>query len=36
MTEPWVFDVESRSATRLALDPILTDYFAPVMARDAW
>ncbi len=36
MTEPWVFDVESKSATRVALDPIPTDYFPPVMARDAW
>jgi dipeptidyl aminopeptidase/acylaminoacyl peptidase len=36
MTEPWIFDLESRSASRIALQPIPTDYFTPILARDVW
>jgi len=36
LAEPWVFDLMSRSATKLALAPLSTDYLTPVMAKDAW
>lgn len=36
MVESWVFDVGSRTGTRLALDPVPTAFGTPVEARDAW
>lgn len=34
--EPWIFDIAAKSATKLALDPIPTDYMTPIEAHDSW